>query len=228
MKILIGILTIVAFLGVSQLAAAKAYSTTLCGKPNYICIKVKRGQNWDDLVSDSEGQELLKRINRINTDLYPGMTIAIPTNLNELDLLKVAPFPHQREPLGRTTIIIDLSDQAFGAYNAMGTLIHWGPVSAGKGYCPDVGRGCHTPTGVYYIISKGGPDCISTKYPIPEGGAPMPYCMFFHGGYALHGSILPGYNASHGCVRLFDEDAEWLNHEFVELGKNRTKVIVQP
>jgi len=33
--------------------------------------------------------------------------------------------------------------------------------------------------------------------------------MFFHGGFALHGSpSVPGYNASHGCVRLFDDDAE--------------------
>ncbi len=52
----------------------------------------------------------------------------------------------------------------------------------------------------------------------------MPYCMFFHGGYALHGSYeLPGYNASHGCVRMYKADAEWLNQSFLRIG---SKVIV--
>ena len=60
----------------------------------------------------------------------------------------------------------------------------------------------------------------------------MPYCMFFHTGFALHGSYeVPGYNASHGCVRLYKEDAKWLNEEFVELpafeNDKGTTVIVQ-
>jgi lipoprotein-anchoring transpeptidase ErfK/SrfK len=50
--------------------------------------------------------------------------------------------------------------------------------------------------------------------------------MFFHGGYALHGSNdVPGYNASHGCVRLVTEDAKWLNTQFVNVG---TRVIIKP
>lgn len=53
----------------------------------------------------------------------------------------------------------------------------------------------------------------------------MPYCMFFKGGYAIHASDVPGYNASHGCVRVFYEDAEWLNREFADIG---TSVIVRP
>ena len=54
----------------------------------------------------------------------------------------------------------------------------------------------------------------------------MPYCMFFHEGYALHGGTLPGHHASHGCLRLYTEDAEWLNEMFVTAGIGGTEVII--
>ena len=58
----------------------------------------------------------------------------------------------------------------------------------------------------------------------------MPYCMHFFRGYALHGSrTVPGYADSHGCVRMFIEDARWLNEEFIDVpgeGYQGTRVIV--
>ena len=52
--------------------------------------------------------------------------------------------------------------------------------------------------------------------------------MFFYGGYALHASpVVPGYNDSHGCIRLFYEDAKWLNKQFIETGENKTSVIIR-
>ena len=62
----------------------------------------------------------------------------------------------------------------------------------------------------------------------------MPYCMYFHKGFALHGSNdIPGFRASHGCIRMFTDDAKWLNHEFVDIAKDTnaylgTKVTVLP
>ena len=63
----------------------------------------------------------------------------------------------------------------------------------------------------------------------------MPYCMYFNNGQALHGEPngLPGYNASHGCVRLYVSDAEWLRYDFVEppMAYNKyrgTKVVILP
>jgi lipoprotein-anchoring transpeptidase ErfK/SrfK len=35
--------------------------------------------------------------------------------------------------------------------------------------------------------------------------APMPYFMRFHGSDGMHAGYLPGYPASHGCVRMPDE-----------------------
>ena len=58
-----------------------------------------------------------------------------------------------------------------------------------------------------------------------SGGAPMPYCMFFSKYYAIHGSPdVPGYNASHGCIRVKPSAARWLYHNFLKIG---SKVIVK-
>jgi L,D-transpeptidase ErfK/SrfK len=230
LKLMIAIVLLTTLLGLSSESAIAHYAKQLCADPtHYTCIKIKNGMTWHRLLPNEYEQELVKRLNRINIELQSGMTIAIPKDLKQMDLMQLAPFPSKIDPPNKTMIIVDLSDQAFGAYSPQGELIHWGPVSAGKDWCPDVERNCNTPTGLYHMQYKGGPDCISSIFPIPEGGAPMPYCMFFHGGYALHASTLPGDHDSHGCVRLFLFDAEWLNKEFIQLGKkNSTIVIVRP
>jgi hypothetical protein len=59
--------------------------------------------------------------------------------------------------------------------------------------------------------------------------------MYFENGQAFHGEPngLPGYNASHGCVRMYVNDAEWLRYDFIE-GPNSgnqfrgTRVVVKP
>tara|TARA_B100000989_G_scaffold299022_2_gene292097 strand:- start:25103 stop:25669 length:567 start_codon:yes stop_codon:yes gene_type:complete len=134
-------------------------------------------------------------------------------------------FPQTREANGRNTFIFDPKHLMWGAYDANGQLVNQGAASGGKGYCADIGRSCRTPSGSYAVYRKGGAGCKSTKYPVGKGGAPMPYCMFFNGGYAVHGSPhVPGYNASHGCIRVPPSDAAWLSQNFMS---NGTKVIVK-
>lgn len=107
-----------------------------------------------------------------------------------------------------------------------GRLVASGRASGGKGYCPDIGRSCRTPVGVFRVISKGSANCRSTRYPKPHGGARMDYCMFFTRMYAIHGSNdVPNHNASHGCVRVYPSDARWLHGNFMTIG---TTVIVRP
>ena len=75
------------------------------------------------------------------------------------------------------------------------------------------------------VFRKEGYDCESSTFPVGKGGAPMPYCTFFNRGIAFHGSKqVPGYNASHGCVRMYTEDARWINTVFVDMGKTRVFV----
>lgn len=71
--------------------------------------------------------------------------------------------------------------------------VSWGasPVSTGR-------RGHSTPTGVFPILQKR-PFHRSNIY----SNAPMPFMQrLTWGGIAIHAGYLPGYPASHGCIRL--------------------------
>lgn len=127
---------------------------------------------------------------------------------------------------GEKVILVDPNVHAWGAYDASGALVRSGLVTAGAHYCPDVGRPCRTKAGSFRIFSLGSSSCKSSKYPLPRGGAPMPYCMYFNKNQALHGSNeVREANLSHGCVRLRVGDAEWIRFNFANVG---TKVIVRP
>ena len=135
---------------------------------------------------------------------------------------------------GEKVIIIDPRIHAFGAYDANGNLLRSGMATAGNSWCRDIHRPCRTRSGSFRIYTLGGPGCKSHRYPLPHGGAPMPYCMFFNGNQGLHGSYEVVYgNISHGCVRLHVDDARWLRFDFVEgpngsNGYRGTRVIVRP
>lgn len=123
------------------------------------------------------------------------------------------------------TILVDPKVHAWGAYDH-GNIINAGLATAGADFCPDVGRPCHTVTGTFHIYHIGPDNCRSKKYPVGEGGALMPYCMFFSGGFSLHGSTeMAEANTSHGCVRMKIPDAEWVRYNFASVG---TQVIVEP
>ncbi len=209
------------------------YGESLCNQDDYYCIKIKNDQNWNNLFPNLEAKDIVRRVNRMNVRLQPGMIIAIPKNLERLTIYDVSPFPRYIETSGEKTIYISQQKLAWGAYDEEGELVWWGPISSGIDHCQAIG-GCSTPSGSYRIIRKQDIDCISTAFPRRadgnNGGAEMPFCMHFFRGYALHGSeAVPGYRASHGCIRLFTEDARWLNEEFVDLpggGMKGTRVVI--
>ncbi len=136
-------------------------------------------------------------------------------------------FPDNRPATGKKVFIFDPKATAWAAYDAKGNRVETGSASGGKDYCEDVGRACHTVTGTYHVYAKQGEECISHTFPIEtHGGARMPYCMHFHGGYSIHAAYeVPGYNASHGCIRVLPSAAKWLNQDFIDVG---TTVIVKP
>jgi hypothetical protein len=226
------ILSLLSFYSLSASAETYTYGNRLCGEPGYTCIQVQYGQTWDTLFSDPDQKDIVMRVNRMNTRVYPGLVLAVPDNLDSVSIMDLSPFNSQITPTGQKTIIFDPKLSAWGAYDENGDLVRWGPGSSGRDWCPDIHRPCHTPVGSFTVYAKSDVNCISSIFPIPTGGAPMPYCMYFHGGFALHGSPeVPGFNASHGCVRLFFTDAQWLNEDFVDTpgeGYRGTKVIILP
>lgn len=213
---------------------ASYYGTGLCNYPQYKCIKIKRGQNWLKLFPDATKRDLVQRLNRTYNALWAGKIIAVPNSLDNITLLDIAPFPRKIQTKDSKQIIIDQDKLAWGAYDESGQLVRWGPISSGRDKCSDSEDACLTLTGIFRVFSKDTKNCISNAFPAGKGGAKMPYCMFFHKGYALHGSNdIPGYRASHGCIRMFTEDAKWLNENFVtpsskDNNYTGTLVIVRP
>jgi lipoprotein-anchoring transpeptidase ErfK/SrfK len=93
-------------------------------------------------------------------------------------------------PKGPLVIAVSLQRQSLKVYDANG-LFAEAPVSTGK-------RGHATPAGVFSIIQKNKWH-RSNIY----SGAPMPYMQrITWSGIALHAGALPGYPASHGCIRM--------------------------
>ena len=111
---------------------------------------------------------------------------------------------------------VDLSEQTMTVY-VHEKLAHVFKVSTGR-------RGYGTPTG-QWNAKWLSPHHRSKKY----HNAPMPWSVFFHGGYAIHGTTEVrrlGRPASHGCVRLLPANAKIFYKLVQENGKENTLVSV--
>jgi len=93
-------------------------------------------------------------------------------------------------PAGPVTVIVSLATQKAYAYRN-GVPIGVSTVSTGS-------DGHATPTGVFTVLQKDA-DHVSNVYK----DAQMPFMeRLTWGGIAMHAGNLPGYPASHGCIRL--------------------------
>src|SRR5262249_5482359 len=108
--------------------------------------------------------------------------------------------------------IVSLRSQGVTVYDAGGWIMR-APVSSGQ-------TGRETPAGVFSVIEKD-PDHHSNLYDDPW----MPHMhRITWSGIALHGGPLPGYPASHGCIRLPYDFASRL-FDVTKLGM---RVIIAP
>jgi hypothetical protein len=108
--------------------------------------------------------------------------------------------------------IVSLKNQRITIYDAEGWILR-APVSSGQ-------KGRETPAGVFSVIEKEA-EHYSNLY----DDAFMPHMQrITWSGIALHGGPLPGYPASHGCVRMPFDFAERLFDE-TRLG---LRVIIAP
>jgi lipoprotein-anchoring transpeptidase ErfK/SrfK len=123
---------------------------------------------------------------------------------------------------GTPRIVIDLDEQRAYFYRG-NNVVGLSVVSTGR-------EGYNTPPGQFRVTEKD-PTHVSSIYgdyvdrsgqvvkenvdvakdARPRGavfrGAPMPYFLRIHGGIGMHAGYLPGYPASHGCIRLPKEMA---------------------
>ncbi len=148
----------------------------------------------------SDGFALVLKINRLDRKhLRSGASLVIPDT--PADLASVSPLPLKLEAARSIPklILVSRQAQAFGAYE-FGQLVRWGPTSTGKKSTP-------TPAGLYHTNWKARERRSSVNQ-----SWILPWCFNIDDitGVSFHQFDLPGYPASHGCVRLLEEDAKWL------------------
>ncbi|MDA9431031.1 L,D-transpeptidase family protein [Bradyrhizobium sp. CCBAU 51627] len=94
------------------------------------------------------------------------------------------------KPQGPLVIVVSIDRQKVTIYDANGVFAE-SPVSTGM-------KGHSTPMGVFSVIQKH-----KFHHSNIYSGAPMPYMQrITWSGVAMHAGVLPGYPASHGCIRM--------------------------
>ncbi|MCC8359096.1 L,D-transpeptidase [Salinimicrobium sediminilitoris] len=151
-------------------------------------------------------QEFILGINRKDAyRLRAGDKLVIPDTLT-INFLDYSPFPQNFEMLDSIpkVVLISRRIQGFALYEN-GKLLKWGPVSSGK-------RSTPTPAGLFYGNYKA-----RSKISTVDQSWIMPYYFNFMNfeGVGVHQYSMPGFPASHACVRLRKDDAitiyNWAN-----------------
>ena len=144
------------------------------------------------------------RFNRVDRrHAYPGMTIKVPLNLEDIADYKPLADVYEKAKPYRKYILVDVTEQWIGAYE-YGKLKFSMPAATGK---PKY----ETPTGMFRVDARDRQH-LSSLYDTGDGKSkyPMDYAIRFHIGsddiaYWIHARDMPGRPASHGCIGLFDE-----------------------
>ncbi|MGB4829115.1 MAG: L,D-transpeptidase [Paracoccaceae bacterium] len=116
----------------------------------------------------------------------------------------------------RVEVRVSISRQVMTVFHEGRKLFEW-PVSTAK-------SGYVTPAGSWTpeFLSR---DHRSRRY----NNAPMPWAIFYHGNYAIHGTDAVkrlGKPASHGCVRLHPKNAKILFRMVKAEGMQNTRVTI--
>lgn len=149
----------------------------------------------------SRGQlALLEKLNRADlAHLGRLRALAIPEVWGDELSYSVLPRRYPASGASPTFLVVYLPGQLFGAYE-FGALVRWGPVSSGS-------RRHATLPGAFALAwrSRGRASTVD-----PDWYMPWYFNFGNREGLAFHAYSLPGYPASHGCIRLLERDAQWL------------------
>lgn len=111
---------------------------------------------------------------------------------------------------------VDVSSQTMTVKKYGRVVYRWKVSTARAGYVTP--RGSWRPTRLHRMW-------YSKKY----DNSPMPYSVFYHGGYAIHGTGAVknlGRPASHGCVRLHPSNAAQFYSLVKRFGAGNTRITV--
>ena len=162
--------------------------------------------------------------------------LSILTGCSTVSDLVVTNIPDGKE--GRAKIVVNLRKQTADLYKGK-TKVAESRISTGR-------EGKATPTGSFRVIRKDEdhrsslygsyvngwgrvvvPNVDVRKKAKPAQthfeGASMPFFIEFRPGYGLHAGYLPGYPASHGCVRM----PFWKARQFYNAARVGTQVVIR-
>lgn len=133
--------------------------------------------------------------------------------------LAAAPAEARKRKVSKSPIVeveINISEQSMDVDVNGFSFANWRVSTARDGF--------YTPRGSYGV-KRMAREYYSVKY----DNAPMPYSVFFKGGYAIHGTNYVrslGRPASHGCVRLHPRNAARLFALVQKYGMSRTRITL--
>ena len=192
--------------------------TTVYGVP---CVEVmlKSGESIRTLVHSIPSlkkkshivQDRIALINKTHYLLVVNGSGNISTNVNQLFVPldysikpKILPEFLSRAANHEKYILIDRRQQYLGLYER-GNLQHVYPISSGTSNSTPVRK---------FMIHFMNQVHNSSKYE----QAPMDHALNIGGDYFIHEGIVPGYPASHGCIRLFPFHARFLFYQWAKPG----------
>ena len=150
---------------------------------------------------DTNNLKIIAAVNRTDVKFLKRFdTIIIPSDLS-LDTKNYFPFPFDAAFLSEIKKIIFFSyqTQAFAAYEN-GKLVYSGPTSMGR-------KADMTPTGLFYTNWKAEQTTSTVN---DEWDLKWNFNIENKLGVGFHQYEMPGYPASHSCLRLSEKDAKYL------------------
>lgn len=171
-------------------------------KPEKLGFEIRNAKLWleDSTINDSL-RNLVYAVNRADKRNFSKMdTVIVPVDLNG-DVVYYFPFPLEVPYLKEINKIAFFSypTQSFAVYEH-GVLVHTGPTNMGR-------ENAQTPTGLFFTNWKAR-RTISTVN--DEWELLWNFNILNKGGVGWHQYDLPGYPASHSCLRLTESDAKYL------------------
>ncbi len=180
--------------------------------PKKIDIDKKMAVSYELLYSKDSIKNYLKLLSEAEVELVANINRADKANLKKFDSIIVPidkkqkvqqyfPFPFYAAFLKDVKKIIFFSypAQAFAAFEN-GVLVYTGPTSMGR-------KADMTPTGLFYTNWKAE-ETISTFN--DEWELKWNFNIENKLGVGFHQYEMPGYPASHSCLRLTEKDAKYL------------------
>ncbi len=174
---------------------------------NYQRVKIRDKSHLDSIkkamYKNKEFTPAYRAIATLNRKEYRfyrvNDSILLPDNIvDDQRAYSVLPHNYPQVAQYKKFIVISIKYQCYGAYE-YGKLVHFAAINSGK-------RPGSNPEGLYYLTWKAKNHVSSY-----DETWIMPFTFnYTRIGQAFHQYMMPGFPASHGCLRQFRSDAEWL------------------